>query len=297
VKYSFLISYLCSKIETTNAISVMKKSKLFRFLPLALVFALSACSSDDDSPPVVGFSEEFSRASVQVDQAADAVIHIVESAYIEREESSGTSNSFFPVCTTITTTVTGSNTTILLDFGQGCALPNGILATGTVTLNYGPIANDNRTISYVFDSFSVELSGRSYAVTGNGDLIRMLSNSNGFPQSTLNGAMTFGLPLSLATATVNGLRIVETVEGAGTPSWSDNVYHISGNWNTNFSTGFIRSATVDENLEKRATCALAVAGKMNISQEGFTAVLDYGSGSCDDIVVYIIEGRDYPFSI
>lgn len=275
----------------------MKRNFFLRFFTPVLLLTLLACSSDDDTPPIVEFSEEFSRASIQIDQAVDAVIHVIERAYVEREESSGTSNSFFPVCTTVTTTVSGSNTSILLDFGQGCALPNGILVTGTVQLNYGPIANDNRTISYVFDGFSVEVQGRNYVVTGNGDLLRMLSNANGFPQSTINGAMTLGLPLSLATATVNGLRTTETVEGAATPSWSDNVYHISGNWNTNFSTGFIRSATVVENLEKRATCALAVSGTMNISQEGFTAVLDYGSGSCDDNVIYIIEGRDYPFSI
>ncbi len=258
----------------------------FAFL-LCFSFLLFSCSSDDENVEDVEFSQEDNKKATQVDMVFEGTLNIMETAYSEEEE--GRSTGFFPTCAVISISQTGDNINLEIDFGTGCTLPDGTFVAGKILLSYGPIVNNTRIIDYTFDTFTYN----QHPVSGGGQIERTLENQNGNPQSTVNETITVGFPESTVTATRTGLRISEWVEGVGSGNWFDNVFHITGNWNTLFSNGFNRSGVVVETLVKKTNCAYVVSGVIDIQQNGLSASLDYGDGECDNIVTLLFNGQQY----
>jgi len=156
-------------------------------------------------------------------------------------------------------------------------------------MEYGPIIAGTRTINYVFEDFVYNGNG----VSGGGEIFRQIANEQGNPQSTVNETIVVSFPNTDITATRIGLRIAEWVEGVGTGTWSDNVYHITGNWDTSLTNGFQRTGEVTEHLVRELSCAYLVSGVLNVEQEGIVATLDFGDGTCDNIAVMTINGQEY----
>jgi hypothetical protein len=176
-----------------------------------------------------------------------------------------------------------------LDFGAGCTLNNGANVSGIIDLNYEAILNHSRIINYTFEDYFYNENG----VTGGGEIVREFSNSNGNPASTGNEIITVSFPNSTVTATRNGLRIAEWVAGVGSGTWVDNVYHITGNWDTTFTNGFERSGLVTETLVRRLDCPYLVSGTLEVTQNGLTGSLDFGNGACDAQAVFTFDGVEY----
>jgi hypothetical protein len=40
-----------------------------------------------------------------------------------------------------------------------------------------------------------------------------------------------------------------------------------------------------------------VAGRLEVAQDGLTAAIDFGDGSCDNQAVFIYNGEEYPFAM
>jgi hypothetical protein len=271
--------------------SILKKTALFSFL--ATTFLFVGCTSSDDSDPneEVNFSAEDSQRAAQADNVVEGTFSIMESGYVEvEEEPDRTSASLFPPCTTITFTPNGNGGTILLDFGEECQLNNGSVVSGTITLEYGPFTAGTRTITYSFGDFTYNENG----VEGGGEILREIANTNGNPQSTINEEIIVSFPNTTVTATRNGLRVAEWVEGIGTGTWLDNVYHITGNWDTVFTNGFQRSGEVTETLVRKLNCLYLVSGVLEVQQDGLTAAIDWGDGDCDNLATFIFNGQEYP---
>ena len=101
-------------------------------------------------------------------------------------------------------------------------------------------------------------------------------------------------PNTTITATREGTRTVEWAEGFGSGTWVDNVYYITGNWNTVFSNGFERSGEVTETLVRKLDCLYLVSGILEIQQEGFVGTIDWGNGDCDNAATLTINGYEFP---
>tara|TARA_R110000850_G_scaffold203228_1_gene329463 strand:- start:72787 stop:73617 length:831 start_codon:yes stop_codon:yes gene_type:complete len=273
-------------------LSIFKSKFVFLF---CFTFLFFSCSEDDTTDETINetpeFSQEDTQRAAQVDQVFEGTLNIMETAYAEEEE--GRANSFFPPCAVLTISQQGENFELIIDFGDGCTLPNGAFVTGTVLLTYGPIQNNTRIIDYVFEEYTYN----EHPVSGGGQIERLFENQNGNPQSTVNETITVGFPDSSITATRTGFRVAEWVEGVGSGTWFDNVFHITGNWDTVFSNGFNRAGEVMETLVKKANCAIFVSGSIDITQDGLSATLDYGDGTCDNIVTLIINGVEYTIII
>ncbi|QNJ96910.1 hypothetical protein [Constantimarinum furrinae] len=270
--------------------TIIKKTALFSFLALTFLF-IGCTSNDDSSPNEVNFSAEDSQRAAQADNVVEGTFSIMESGYVQvEEEPDNVVNSLFPACTVITILPNGDGGTIILDFGDECQLNNGSVVSGMITLEYGPFTAGTRTINYTFDEFTYNGNG----VAGGGEIFREIANSNGNPQSTINEEITVSFPNTTVTATRNGLRVAEWVEGIGTGTWLDNVYHITGNWDTVFTNGFQRSGEVTETLVRKLNCLYLVSGMLEVQQEGLTAAIDWGEGECDNLATFIFNGQEYP---
>lgn len=261
-------------------------------LLLLVSFFIVSCSEDNDTPTEINFSAEDTTRAAQADNAAEGALTVLENGYAETEEGRSSNNSFFPPeCTTITISPDGNGGgNIVLDFGDGCQLNNGAFVTGSILLEYGPIESATRTINYTYTNFTYNNNG----VTGGGEIFRELSNENGNPQSTINAAITVSFPNTTVTATRTGLRIAEWVAGVGSGTWTDNVYNITGNWNTELTNGFTRSGVVSETLVRELSCQYLVSGVLDLQQNNFTAQLDFGDGDCDNQATFIFNGEEFP---
>jgi hypothetical protein len=254
---------------------------------------LGSCSENDDSTPPaeVNFSAENTARAAQTDNIIESTFDIMENGYVENSGSRAPGQaSLFPECTLITVQPNGDGGTITLDFGDSCELRNGAVVSGKVLLEYGPIENATRTIEYVYQDFTYN----SHGVTGGGTILRELSNKNGNPQSTVSGSIVVAFANSTVTATRTGVRVAEWTVGVDTGTWADNVYEITGNWNTQLSNGFERSGEVTEALIRKLSCPWLVSGALQVEQENLTAVIDFGEGECDAQATITINGQPYP---
>ncbi len=268
--------------------TLVKKIALFSCC-IASIF-MTSCSSNDDSGTVnVNFSAEDSARAAQADIIVENTFNIMENGYDEAEETKSGIISLFPSCTIITVTPNGDGGTIVLDFGTSCTLNNGSVVSGKINLEYGGIVAGTRTINYTFEDYTYN----GHGVTGGGEIVRDIENDNGNPSSTVNETITVSFSNTDITATRVGLRVAEWIEGVGSGTWTDNVYSITGNWNTTFSNGFSRSGEVTQPLIRKLSCIYLVSGTLTISQQALAGTLDFGDGTCDNKATLTFNGQEY----
>ncbi|SRX74892.1 hypothetical protein [Aequorivita antarctica] len=258
------------------------------------IFLFTSCNKDEnDSSEEVNFSSDNSMRAAKTDNVTEATFNIIEQAFVENETGGRgiTQFSLFSDCTTITVEMQGNVFTILLDFGNSCTLNNGNVVSGSILLEYGPLVSGTYTVNYTFQNFVINGNG----VSGGGSILYEIANQNDNPQSTVTESITVSFPNTTVTGTRNGTRISEWVEGVGSGTWLDNVYHINGNWQTKFTNGFERSGEVTETLVYKTACPYVVDGRLEVTQDGLTAAIDFGDGECDNMAVFIYNGQEYPF--
>ncbi|QIE60417.1 hypothetical protein G5B37_12845 [Rasiella rasia] len=255
---------------------------------------LTSCDKDDTTiDETANFSAENALLAAKTDNTVEGTLTIMENGFDENVTPTLRTGviSLFTECTIITFDDHGDGTgTIVLDFGEGCTLNNGATVTGKINLAYGAIENNARTITYSFEGYTYNNNG----VEGGGEIVRELENANGNPASTVNETITVTFPSSSVTATRVGLRVAEWVEGVGTGTWLDNVYHITGNWNTSFTNGFSRTGVVTQTLVRELSCFYLVEGVLEVEQDGLSGTLDFGDGACDNNAVFTFNGVEYP---
>lgn len=270
----------------------LQKNALQLFLVFAMVI-FTSCEKDEEPAQTANFSAENTVLAAKADNIIEGTFTIMENGIDENQGPDRLPNSvsLFTACTIITVEANGNDTgTITLDFGDGCTLNNGATVAGIINLEYQAIVNNSRTITYSFQDFTYNNNG----VVGSGRIIRKLMNANGNPESRVNETITVSFPNSTITATRVGERIAEWVAGVGSGTWTDNVYHIEGNWNTNFTNGFERSGEVTKTLVRELSCVYLVEGALEISQDGLTGTIDFGDGACDNQATFTFNGVDYP---
>lgn len=269
--------------------SIVIKTRMLTFLTVFFLF--TSCSEDENNTELET-SEDLTamqtKQAADTDEVSTGAFNIIETAYVEIEEQGGRMTSLFPDCVTITITSENGFTFITLDFGLGCELNNGNIVSGKIHISYGPIQNGTRTINYSFEDFIFNDKG----IEGGGTIFREHSNATGNPQSTFHKNIVVTFPEGLV-ATVDGTRVREWVEGVGSGTWMDNVYLVTGNWTIEFSTGHSRSALVTEALRREATCHYFVSGLLEITRNETTGVLNYGDGTCDNIAILTVNGKEY----
>jgi len=264
------------------------------------VLALSLCvfivSCDDDDSTTL--AQETINAqdlvlAAQTDEIDDASYNIIDNAYIENvlDTRAVIANSFFPDCALVTVTPNGDGSgSIVVNFGEGCTLNNSALVSGQVNLTYSIVQNESREIVYQYQNFTYN----AHQVSGSGTVVRTFENANGNPEAVLNSDITIDFAASEVSAARILNRTREWVEGVGSGTWTDNVFLISGNWNTSFTNGASRSGEAITALRREATCPFFVSGALAITnQNGISGLLNYGDGTCDNIAVVTIGAQEF----
>jgi hypothetical protein len=275
----------------------MKTTKII--LGLALAFSIFSCSKDDDGNSI---SVADATTNAKLDIMNDDVSKIVEDQLTTSDGISGKTNlttqdvaTYLPVCATVTrvpatgTVITaGTRITKTLNFGTtGCSLPNGNVLRGVIVLSftYQPDATSH-TITYTFQDFS----HNAIKYNGTKTFTRVMTTSpNRHPIVTMNMDMTATLPNGDIVTRV-GQRVREIIEGYESAIWLDNIYQITGEWTTTFPNGRVQTSTITTPLRVRMNCPNIVRGVIAIVRNGNTATLDYGTGECDNLATFTLNG-------
>lgn len=275
----------------------MKQSKfkiriLLLFLSLGLVF--TNCQKDEDdtflSEPI---TVEDAQAIADGDEVAEGIADLIDQLYVEDGMMGNRMEfiSFFPKCGTkiVKWDVHQTMKTIIIEFGDGCELPNGNFVKGKITI----VFNGNRelkthTITVNYDNFYFNHK----KVEGTTSIVRVAANENGNPQSTVtvNINISFADGLSLKRESVKVREMIEGKETMGV--WGDNVFLITGKWTTVFRKTNAPSIT-DTNvnihkgeiiipLRREMSCNFLVSGAIKVQRNDRSGTIDFGDGECDN---------------
>lgn len=248
------------------------------------VVMFTACEKDSVETPV-SESENFEVAALETtdetDLITEEVIQIGEVVYEEDEMAAsakgGYQSGYLPDCVTITTVVTSTTKEKTIDFGDGCELPNGNVLSGIIKLSYEKDMDlAQKTLAMELENFTFN----GVAVAGGASIERMRSNENGNPQSYAQAQFNAEWPDG-NTASFEGQRTREWIEGFGSGYWGDNVFLITGSSTYNGPGGNNFQKEVMTPLRREMACRFIVSGVLELSRNGQTASLDFGDGSCD----------------
>ena len=274
----------------------MKTNSLLKIVALFAVILFASCSKDNNDTAT--FTSADIATNGKVDQISNDVSDIIDDQYALQNptgRSTITAPSILPACVTVTPSQTNTTWTRTINFGTtGCAvMPNGAVLRGVIiisgSLNY---ATPNYVISYTFDNFY----HNDMLVQGNRTITRSYGTSSYqtavHPINVMDMNMTFTNSNGVYTRV--GTRTRECVEGFDTRQiWTDNVYVVTGSWATTFPNGIVHSNAISATSPLRIlmNCNYRiVSGTVNITRPNHTAVLDYGTGTCDNNATISIDG-------
>ena len=276
----------------------MKPNFLLKIVALVAVVLFASCSKDNDDT-ASAFTAADIQTNAKIDRISNDVADIIDDQYAEQNPTGRTTAAveatLLPPCVTVNTTLTNTTWTRTINFGTtGCAvMPNGAVLRGVInitgSLNY---TLQNYVISYTFDNFyhnDMLVQGNRTVTRSHQSTIHQIAIH---PVNVMDINMTFTNSNGVYTRV--GTRTRECIEGFDTRlNWTDNEYVVTGSWATTFPNGNVHNNAISASSPLRIlmNCNYRIVkGTVNITRPNHTAVLDYGSGTCDNIATISIDG-------
>jgi hypothetical protein len=276
----------------------MKTKKLFITSLITVATFISCDSTDKTSDSAAITPTEQVAIDSKIDASIDDVSNIVEDQFSIKQSTTSKSSekmkSMLPACAIVTWTLTGGTFTGTIDFGtEGCALENGNIIKGKITLSFSSnFDTSEQTITYTFDGFYH--NGKK--LQGNRTITRSLKSTELL--AAIHPVITCTVDMTLTfedekTYSRTGNLVKEMVEGYDTNgSWSDNVFLVTGNGTTTLPNGDICSNTIQTPLRYVMTCKkpFPVSGTILKVKNGTETLVDYGTGLCDNLAAVTVDG-------
>lgn len=254
------------------------------FLSIVGLLVFTSCETNNDT-----ISEELTTEEVLNVALADDLSSDVNDVLSDDESESGfssrtdvasksvASRKHHPDCAEKTVEETTDGKIVTIDFGTGCEGKRGKVFAGKIIIEYKETTTEkSKTVS--FENFTIDEN----TVEGGKSIVKIEANGNGNPEATHSVDMTITLTTG-EVLTKKGTKIREKIEGAGTDDRGDDVYSISGSWESVNKDGVVKNATITTNLRREYACKYIVSGVVEITKDGETSTLDFGDGSCDNV--------------
>jgi len=265
---------------------------------LLATLSFIGCNKEEDTD-----SGRMTTEDVSTNNKMDAISNDVSEIAEDQldQQSSGKMNhvSILPDCATVTTTVNGTTWTRVIDFGTtGCQYYNGAMLRGQIIISGSTDFSQSPYVwTYNFNNFYYN----NISVSGTKTLSRTVQATTAL--ATAHPVVVIDLDLDFTFPNGNtyartGTRTRELIEGYDTPHiFMDNVYLVSGSWTTN-GVNFSQVTTITTPVRIEISCAYKlVSGVIDIRRNTHNAILNYGSGTCDNIATISIDGgTSYTFT-
>lgn len=278
-----------------------------KILFLGLVLSLFTVSCTKDSADNSTITADEATVNAKIDLANDDVSNIVETQFNATMDNSTTgktsetATTTYPIVTRVpafgTPITAGTLVTKTIDYGTaGVTLPNGNILKGKIIISFTfePTATSH-TISYTFDNFY----HNAIKFDGNKTFTRTMTAATAASPAHPIVVMTMDMTATFPDGRVftrTGTRTREIISGYDTPNViADNVYQVTGSWSTTFPNTTVQTSTITTPLIVKMSCMnvnkpLLVQGVITFVRNTHTATLDYGTGDCDNIAIFTING-------
>ncbi len=243
-----------------------------------LVFASCESNNELETDLTSKLTTEEIKSEILSNDVSDDIDNLVE----DDAQANGltgrtvSSTSNLPSCADRSSVDTADGKIVTLDFGDGCIGRRGKEFAGKIIIEYVRFA-DGYSKTVTFEDFTVD--GNS--VEGSKSISKINSNANGNPEKThiVDVTITF---TTGEVASKKGTKTKEKIEGADTDDRGDDVYSITGNWDSVNKYGDVKVAEITTNLIRKYACRYIVSGVVEITKDGVAYTLDFGDGSCDN---------------
>lgn len=276
-------------------------SILSLFLAGILFISCSSDSTEMDKDPV---AEDILsvQTQIEIDYINQGIDDMIETTAIELNNSTiafkeiNTKNMlsirFLPECATISTNLKGLNLHVTIDFGDACTTLKDDVVSGKIIAEI--TYNESQKIAIIKQSFD-DFYFNSKKIDGTIDRKLVLKNSSGNPEVEITRDIIINWPdATQVFVQENSKR--ECIAGNETYGWLDNVYLITGSRTITNENGKTRTATILSPLKKDMTCKFVESGIIKF-ENNYTISLDYGDGTCDDLAIATINGKEYPIQL
>lgn len=269
------------------------KNSVLKLLMIFVVsaFVFTSCEESETIDGVASISEEDTITTVEADDVLNDVDSLVDDLWDSIDvsvagKSNGDKNPYLS-CMIKTRVTEGATTTVTLDFGSDCTLPfQDIVLSGKIMMEYiKDVATKTVTIKYSYDDFYYN----DLKIEGTNVVSKIKKNENGLREHT----RVFDIKVIWPDGefiTRKGEKVRTLIEGYETKgNWGDNVFSITGSWNTTFKNGNVMSATIIEPLIRKTACRFIVSGTIDKQKNKRSGILDFGDGSCDNVAVFTTD--------
>ncbi len=200
-------------------------------------------------------------------------------------------------CATVTlvkgpnNSATSPQGTITIDFGTGCTGPNGKIRKGKMIVEYkGRRFLPNSKITTTFSGYSVD----GIAIEGT----RTLTNTSASETAAVSFSIVEdGMKVTypdgtFATRSANRVRTWNRTANPLEDSWT-----VSGTASGTNRKGKTYTMTITKDLLYKRSCAISnkvfipVQGTKELTVDAKKVTIDYGTGTCDNIVTITINGK------
>lgn len=267
---------------------------------LTLAVAFSSCDRQNELGQGTDLEEEQTLEYASVgEEASDDVLEVAYETEVELKNSE--SGRRASSCADVTNDKV--NKIITIDFGDGCIGPHGRERSGKIFIKYSSEVGDstaNRIIT--FENFFVNNKG----VTGTIELKDISENNEGYLQS-VKRLIDLKITFSNGEYIVfNGSRTREWMEGRGDGDPSNNVFRITGEISGTSSTGRSFTNEITTPIIADWSCAAEgnfarVSGVVEMTNLGGYVkrkrIVDYGDGTCDNVITIKTIKRTYNVTI
>ncbi len=280
----------------------MKTKNSMKYLMVAATIGIifTACRKDKDE-------KDSDTASAADNALAEGTYNDVNT--IADQASTGSLTSFMPTsnggseergimstCATITNDTVSVPHILTINFGSSnCMCGDGRNRRGIINVSYsGHYRDSASTHTISFTNYFVndnQVLGTKTVVNNGHNAAHHLTFS-----ITVNGQIIKANGGGTITWTSNRTR--EWIAGESTPTWSDDVYLITGSASGTNAAGNTITLNITKALRKEIGCHHIVSGTVSITPSGkATRVLDYGTGTCDDQATVTINGNTYVITL
>jgi hypothetical protein len=273
--------------------TIFFKTALIATMAFGLVLSSCKKDNDDNDPPTTNKYQ-----SVQDNSTADGVFsraynQVNKASYQSTQKSAQDTIAGCPVLY-----ITGGLTypkTVTLDFGAGCVCDDGVTRRGKiVSIISAPYIDSGSVVTSTFDNYHEVISNVDYQATGTQVITNLGTNSENHPVYSVD-VQNASVISTYGTISYTSQRQNEWAAGYDTwlNPWDD-VYMVTGTANGNDINGDAFSVNITQELEIQIGCYFIKSGRLDIVNPGYTTItVDYGDGTCDNIIYVIIDGVTY----
>lgn len=205
-----------------------------------------------------------------------------------------------PPCVTVTIDPQQSGVfpkTVILNFGAGC-FSHGHLRSGKIKIVYtGRLITPGSSATTTFDNYRID----SVLVEGT----HKITNTTGTTAGSNQRQFTIDVRDAKLTKPNgsyiqwNATRVNTQIEGNGTASPTDDIYKVTGSAHGKVKRGdriYLWDSEITEPIIKKFSCNWISKGRIRVVRVGlvanspWVAILDYGTGSCDNQATVTING-------